>query len=176
LSTPSNTGPWKTAPQGGLTWRHDWIALQIWVPEGWKQDREPARDPQNPMGWTPIWYREKGGLGTLRATTLRIRSTNLRHYDPVDHAKAVFEKRKSQPDKESPQVVHDRERSIVSYAFSGMENGIPLRTNVWEIFDDRGVVALSFAYDSRKVGNENLTRELSEVTEIVRRIVHLQIG
>jgi len=127
------------------------------------------------MGWMPIWYREKDGLGTLRASSLSIKSTNGRHYDHVEHARAVLEKRKSQSDKENPQIVIDPGRSIVSYAQSGVENEIQVRTNAWEIFDDRGVVMVSFAYDSRGVGSERLTRELSEVTAIVKKIVHLKV-
>ncbi len=173
----SDTGPWKTAPRGGLTWRHNWLAIQIWVPEGWKQDHEPARDPKNPMGWIPIWYPEKDGLGTVRATAIRILSAKDKNWYHMEQARAVLEKRKSQPEKISPQIVIEPQRSIVSFSQSGVEDG-PIWTNFWEIYDERGLILVSYTYPSAStvaIDKEKLARELSQVAEIVKRIEHLNV-
>ncbi len=174
MTLKSDAEPWRTAPPGGLTWRHDWLALQIWVPEGWKQDHEPARDPENPMGWIPICYREKDSIGTVRATAIRISSTKEREYHHVEHANAIFEKRKSQLAKEIPEIILKPQRSIVSYSQSVVENGTPIRTHFWEIFDERGMTLLTFTPNSITVDNEKLMQELSQVEEIVTRVVHLK--
>ncbi len=163
LSSPS--------PSGGRAFRVTSRGYQIWIPESWRMDSEP--DPEHPNDKFPIWYREPNGIGTLRVTALRIGGNGQNRYDPGALAREQFERYNARPNVKDCQLESASGRPTLSFNELTHEGQIAVSRYLWMIYDPKGMLVLTFVFDAKKIDTSDIRKELDQVQEIVKRIVHL---